>query len=106
MQHGFSEENRVMTDRAAPETQTVSEVHSDNCVSWHGPPNECNCGVGGFASDGITVVAAPEAQNAEQVCRDCERCRWQPDVDCGLAEHPHCQHCGHCEGRHGDWVSW
>lgn len=33
-------------------------------------------------------------------CFNCERCRWQPEVDCGLAHHPHCVKCGHCEGRH------
>lgn len=30
--------------------------HSDNCVSWHGAPNPCTCGVGGFASDGPIEV--------------------------------------------------
>jgi hypothetical protein len=37
-------------------------------------------------------------------CKDCERCQWDPDRDCGNAEHPHCPGCGHCCGRHGDWV--
>ena len=38
-------------------------------------------------------------------CDNCERCRWQPDEDCGLVEHPHCEKCGHCIGRHGSWVT-
>jgi len=33
-------------------------------------------------------------------CSNCERCRWDPECDCGKAEHPHCDHCGHCLGRH------
>lgn len=33
-------------------------------------------------------------------CSNCERCRWDPERDCGKAEHPHCDHCGHCLGRH------
>ena len=37
-------------------------------------------------------------------CRDCERCKWQPDVDCGLPEHPHCPFCEYCMGRHGPEV--
>jgi hypothetical protein len=38
-------------------------------------------------------------------CGNCERCRWQPDADCGIAEHPQCERCGHCRGRHGSWVT-
>lgn len=34
------------------------------------------------------------------ICSDCERCRWNPDADCGKAEHPHCERCGHCAYRH------
>ena len=38
-------------------------------------------------------------------CRDCENCRWDPEKDCGKAEHPHCERCGHCSGRHGPWMT-
>jgi hypothetical protein len=41
---------------------------------------------------------------ANPVCPDCERCVWDPDRDCGIPDHPHCEKCGHCMGRHGDWV--
>jgi hypothetical protein len=33
-------------------------------------------------------------------CVRCERCTWNPGPDCGKAEHPHCETCGHCDGRH------
>lgn len=35
-----------------------------------------------------------------QACANCERCTWNPGPDCGKPEHPHCDTCGHCEGRH------
>ena len=47
-------------------------------------------------------------------CENCERCTWNPGPDCGIAEHRHCEKCGHCEGRHvplayaqeRGWDSW
>jgi hypothetical protein len=33
-------------------------------------------------------------------CANCERCTWNPGPDCGRREHPHCERCGHCIGRH------
>ena len=33
-------------------------------------------------------------------CPNCERCTWNPGPDCGRREHPHCEKCGHCIGRH------
>ncbi|MBG0828534.1 hypothetical protein HS041_12220 [Planomonospora sp. ID67723] len=35
-------------------------------------------------------------------CSNCERCHWQPDVDCGKPDHPHCPRCSHCLYRHDD----
>jgi hypothetical protein len=38
-------------------------------------------------------------------CYDCERYRFDPDSDCGKADHPHCPTCGHCQYRHHTrWV--
>lgn len=39
-------------------------------------------------------------------CSNCERCTWNKGPDCGLAEHPHCERCGHCLGRHYSNRSW
>lgn len=36
-------------------SDTAASEHGDNCLSWHGPPNPCDCGVGGFADDGIEI---------------------------------------------------
>ena len=36
-----------------------------------------------------------------EACGNCENCCWDFEKDCGLVEHPHCERCGHCIGRHG-----
>lgn len=34
------------------------------------------------------------------ICSDCEKCRFDPEHDCGIIEHAHCLHCQHCLMRH------
>lgn len=41
-----------------------------------------------------------EGSLGEHACGNCERCTWNPGADCGKPDHPHCQRCGHCNGRH------
>jgi hypothetical protein len=33
-------------------------------------------------------------------CSDCERCLFDPKRECNVWQHPHCDKCGHCRGRH------
>lgn len=39
--------------------EPTATEHGDNCLSWHGPPNPCDCGVGGFAEPGIEIRVLP-----------------------------------------------
>lgn len=39
-----------------PPDEKVNAVHGDNCASWHGWPNQCNCG----AAPGTTQAAPVE----------------------------------------------
>lgn len=47
----------------------------------------------------LAAMSAAGPVNDEQ-CPNCERCTWNPGADCGIAEHPLCERCGHCGYRH------
>jgi hypothetical protein len=67
----------------------------------HGYCGHCHDFTGTLVIEGtITGRFANDAPAFVEVCRNCERCTWNPGPDCGRADHPHCEACGHCLGRH------